>query len=131
MNMSEIEKDIIQDLIDLDDTISQYTYLITCAGECLPFPEEYRKEEYLVKDCQVNTWLYAKIKEGRVIFLADSESLIVKGGLALLQEIYRERSLEEVSAYRCGLTEQDVFTKHFSATQLKGFCAMVELLNHM
>ena len=42
--MQEIEEDIIKDLNDLGDTISQYTFLITCAKECLPLPDAYRTE---------------------------------------------------------------------------------------
>ena len=126
MNMREIEEDIIQDLNDLEDTISQYTFLITCAKECLSLPAEYRTEDYLVKDCQVNTWMYAGIKDGKTFFLADSESLIVKGGLALLQEIYQDRTSEEVREYQCHLLDHDVFAKHFSSTQLKGFQAIVK-----
>ena len=126
MTMQEIEEDIIKDFNDLGDTISQYTFLITCAKECLPLPEAYRTEEYLVKDCQVNTWMYAGTKEGKTFFLADSESLIVKGGLALLQEIYQDRSETEVREYQCHLLDHEVFSKHFSATQLKGFQAIVK-----
>jgi len=115
MTMQEIEEDIIKDFNDLGDTISQYTFLITCAKECLPLPEAYRTEEYLVKDCQVNTWMYAGTKEGKTFFLADSESLIVKGGLALLQEIYQDRSETEVREYQCHLLDHEVFSKHLSS----------------
>lgn len=125
-NMREIEEDIIQDLNDLEDTISQYTFLITCAKECLPLPEEYRTDEYLVKDCQVNTWMFTGIKNDQTFFLADSESLIVKGGPALLQEIYQDRTLKEAREYWCHLLEHDVFAKHFSSTQLKGVQAIVK-----
>lgn len=126
MNMTETEQDILQDLNDLSDPISQYTYLISCAKECLPFPKQYRTEQYLVKDCQVNTWMYTGEENGKTVFLADSEALIVKGGLALLQEIYQNRTPEEVGTYRCHLLEHEVFSQHFSSTQLKGFQSIVQ-----
>lgn len=126
MNMTETETDIIKDLDDLGDAISQYTFLIACANECVPLPDQYRTEEYLVKDCQVNTWMYIGLQDGKIEFLADSESLIVKGGLALLQEIYRGRSREEAAQYRCRLPEHEVFSAHFSSTQLKGFRAIIK-----
>ena len=131
MNLQETEQDILNDLKELEDAISQYTYLITCAKECLALPEQYRNEEYLVKDCQVNTWMYADVREDQIVFLADSESLIVKGGLALLQELYHGRSVKEAKGYRCSLPEQDAFSAHFSGTQLKSLRAMVKRLEDM
>lgn len=128
MNMQEIEQDILNDLTELEDDISQYTYLLQCAGECRPFPEEYRTEEHLVRDCQMKTWMHVTWEKERCVFDADSESLIVRGALALLQEIYDGRSLAEVANYTCHLLEETIFTKHFNRDQLKGLKSMEQML---
>ncbi|MCR5665624.1 MAG: SufE family protein [Eubacterium sp.] len=126
MNMTQVEKDIIEDLKELQDEISQYTFILSCAQECMPYPEKYRTEKYLVKDCQVNTWLYSELKDGNMVFLADSESLIVKGALALLQEIFRGRTKEEIEEYECRLLNTKAFTKHLSKTQLQGLRSIIQ-----
>ena len=130
MTMQETETDILKDLEELGDTISQYSFLIACAGESRPFEDSLRTEENLVKECQMKTWLSVYAEDGILHFSADSESLIVKGALALLQEIYDERTLEEIKEYRCGLLDNDLFARHFHRDQLVGIRAIVEKLAH-
>ena len=130
MTMQETETDILKDLEELGDTISQYSFLIACAGESRPFEDSLRTEENLVKECQMKTWLSVYAEDGILHFSADSESLIVKGALALLQEIYDKRTLEEVKEYRCGLMDNDLFARHFHRDQLVGIRAIVEKLAH-
>ncbi len=120
MKLEELEEDILNDLRELDDPISQYTYLIACAEELLPYPEEYRCDDCLIRECQVKTWVYLGWKDGLCSFLADSESLIVRGALALLQELYSGRDREELAAYHCALLDNELFNRHFTREQLKG-----------
>ena len=120
MSLQETEQDIINDLIELGDAISQYTFLIACAGECPAFPDEYRDEAHLVRECQVNTWMDIHLEDGMLSFQADSESLIVKGALSLLAELYNGRTLEEIRAFSCTLPEHEDFSRHFNREQLYG-----------
>ena len=129
MTMQELEQDIVNDLKELGDTISQYTFLIVCAGECPPFPEELRTEDNLVRECQVKTWIDAALVNDKVSFQLDSEALIIKGALSLIREIYNGRTMDEVREYRCGLTEYEGFTKHLTKEQLKGVKVIIEKLS--
>lgn len=129
--MQELEQDIVNDLKELGDTISQYTFLIACAGECPPFPEELRTEEHLVRECQVKTWIHAEIIDDKVSFQLDSEALIIKGALSLIREIYQGRGMEEVQRYHCTLTEQEEFTKHLTGEQLEGVKVIIRKLGSL
>lgn len=131
MTMQELENDILNDLQELADPISQYTFLIACAGECPPFPEELKTEEHLVRECQVNTWTHITADDNEVHFQMDSEALIVKGALSLLIELYNGRKLEEVRRFHCRLTEDDNFTRHFNAEQLTGVKAIIQKLESL
>lgn len=128
MSMQETENDIFSDLSELEDAISQYTYLVECASEKREYPENWRKQEYLVPECQVNTWLHVEWKDGRGRFDSDSESLIICGALALLQEIYDDRLPEELQSYQCRLLESENFTRHFTANQLNGLHEIMKQL---
>ena len=125
MTMQETEIDILKDLEELGDAISQYSFLIACADECRSFEDSLRTEKNLVKECQMKTWLSVQAEDGIVHFAADSESLIVKGALTLLQEIYDDRTLEEVKKYHCGLLDNDLFARHFHRDQLTGVRAVI------
>ncbi|MCR5083348.1 MAG: SufE family protein [Parasporobacterium sp.] len=120
MTMAEVEKDILTDLEELGDPISRYSFFIECAKECKTLPEEYRTDDYKIKECQVNTWAVLCKDNDRCHFYADSEALLVKGALTLLQEIYENRTEEETSSYKCGLLNEEAFISVFTPKQRKG-----------
>lgn len=120
MNMKEIEEDILKDMDDLADPDSQYAYLIGCAGEMKSYPERLRDEKHLVKACQVKTWIALDWQNGSLSFHGDSQSLLVKGILALLAEIYDGRCSEELGGYQCQLIDHPSFQIHLSQDQTAG-----------
>ncbi len=61
------------------------------------FPDEYKKDELIVKGCQAKLWMHAKQDEtGNIIFSGDTEALISKGLLALMILFYSNRSSKEI-----------------------------------
>ena len=128
LSMKDLEADILNDLSELENPMDQYSFLVACAGECLAFPEQYRTEVNLIKECQVNTWIHTGWLDDTCVFFADSESLIVKGVLALLQELYSGRSQAEIQAYSCTLLDSPLIQKHLNEAQLKGLRAIASSL---
>lgn len=128
MTMEEVERDIVQDLTELNDEMSQYTYLIGCADCCETMSEALHRPKYLIKDCQVNTWMYVEWKHGKCVPFFDSESLIVKGVLALIQEIYWEKSQAEIESYHCGLVENLVIQKALNRAQYQGLMKILSMM---
>lgn len=120
MTMRETEQSIQADLDLLGDGLSRMEYLLGCAREDPGIPEEERRKEDLVADCQMNTWLMVRW-EGDVLTLrTDSESMLVKGALSLIVEIYSGRSRREIADFTCTLLSDDSFAALFNAEQKKG-----------
>lgn len=118
--MLETERSIRADLELLGDGLNRMEYMLGCAREDPGIPEEERREEDLVADCQMNTWLAVRW-EGNVLNLrTDSESLLVKGALSLIGEIYNGRSRRETAEYTCTLLGEESFAALFNAEQKKG-----------
>lgn len=128
MTMSETEQDIIKDLTELTDPMDAYSFLLACGKDLPDYPDSLRTEEYLIRDCQVNTWLSVYLGKGRICLLADSESLIVRGALSFLYEIYQDRSISEIRDFHCSLISNPLFTAHFTEAQLKG---LLNILQHL
>ena len=120
MDMEQTQADILNDLHELGDSISQYSYLIDCARECAPFDESLHEDENLVRDCAVSTWIKVERRDGKAVLVGDSESLIVRGAIALLEEIFNGRSAEEVAHFEFRLLDDEMFKKHFSPKQRIG-----------
>lgn len=120
VDMEQTQADILKDLHELGDSSSQYSYLIECAAECEPFGEDLHTDENLVRDCAVRTWVCVERHAGRAVLVGDSESVIVRGAIALLEEIFNGRSAGEVARFEFKLLDDEMFTKHFSPKQRIG-----------
>lgn len=131
MRMEEVQSEMLGDLHDLGDAISQYSYILECASYAAPFPARLKDDAHLVRECQARTWIEANIehKAKTVSFCGWSESLIVCGALSMLEELYDGRPLDEVASFSCRLLDDPLFTQHFSSAQIAGLKAVVAKLS--
>lgn len=125
MDMEQTQEDILNDLHELATPIAQYSYLLECGTEAESFDESLHCDENLIRDCAVNTWLAVQDRDGVPVLVGDSESLIVRGAISLLEEIYNYRSASEVGSFTCTLLDDEMFTRHFSAKQRKGLVSAI------
>lgn len=120
MTMAEVEQSILDDLALLGDGLNRMEYLLGCARADPGIPEEERAPDALVAGCQTNTWFLASW-EGDVLKLrTDSESILVKGALSLITEIYSGRNRREIGSFSCSLLAHDSFAALFNGEQKKG-----------
>jgi cysteine desulfurase / selenocysteine lyase len=102
-------------------------------GARLPaMPESLKTPENFVPGCQSRVHVSARVRPGTeavIEFLADSDADIVRGLIALLQQLYSGQEADSILAFdaqaffsRLGLDE------HLSMTRRNGLVAMVERL---
>lgn len=128
MTMLETQQSILEDLDMLGDGLERMEYLLGCAGEAPGIPEGERREEDLVADCQMNTWLMVSWTDGVLSLRTDSESVLVKGALSLIGEIYDGRRAEDVKDFDCTLLDCDRFSSLFNMEQKKGLFRVLKTL---
>lgn len=109
----------VDDLVEafelFDDWEERYAYLLDLARKLEPFPEDRRDDAHKVRGCMSQVWLAYDVTPGsprRLHFRGDSDAHLVKGLIALLMELYNDRTPEEVLAidgpaaiHRLGLDE--------------------------
>ena len=127
-SMKQIEDDILADLLELEDQMSQYTFLVECGLELPEYPAALKTDEYLIHECQVNTWMYLEWINDCLNWQGISDSLVICGALSLLMELYNGRTKEEIQNFHCSILEQPCFRVHFAQEQLKGLEYMVAKL---
>lgn len=115
------------------DWEERYRYLIEL-GEGLPdFPDALKTPENKVEGCVSQVWMISALgADGRFDFLADSDSHIVRGLIAVLRIIYAGKTPDEIMDTdiktvfgRMGLEQ------HISPNRRNGFYAMVETIRRM
>ena len=95
--ITDIQDEIVAEFEILgDDRESTIFYIMELGGNLKPYPEAFRKDEYIIKGCQSTVWLLAEEKEGKVHYLADSNTDITKGLISLLIRVLNQRSPKEI-----------------------------------
>src|SRR5436190_9428611 len=96
MSIADTEQEIISDFELFDEWTEKYQYIIEL-GQKLPALEgKYKIEENKIKGCQSSVWLHAYGKDGKVFFEADSDSVFVKGEIALLIRVLSGEDANDV-----------------------------------
>ncbi len=91
--------ELIETFDALGDWEAQCDYLIDLGDELPEFPESARIDANKVRGCQSNVWLIADTKPGDppvIEILADSDSMIVRGLIAVLLMAYSGRTPSEI-----------------------------------
>lgn len=90
----EIEAQYIEEFKQLEDPESQCEYLLQL-GMRLQQEEGLRQAAYRIEGCQAAVWCRVRQTEGRIYFAGDSDSLLVRGILYILKEMYDGRPAGE------------------------------------
>lgn len=88
--------DLIENFDLLEDWEQRIEYVIDLGKGLEPLPEEDRVEANKVPGCAAQVWLATRRRDDRLIFLADSDSAISKGNVALLLMLFSDRTPEEI-----------------------------------
>ena len=124
--ISEIQDSIIEEFSGFDDWLDRYQLLIDLGGDQEPLPEEYKTDSNLIEGCQSRVWLQADLVDGRVVFCAESDALIVKGLVSLLVKVYSGHTPDEILVAEPYFVEAIGLKEHLSPTRSNGLLAMIK-----
>ncbi len=113
-----------------DDKDDRYRLLIEVGRAMEPMPEALKTDTTLVRGCLSKVWAYPiRRDDGRLHFLADGQSAITKGIVALVLMTVQDRTPEEVLAVDIegALTPFEV-EKHLSSNRTSGIPNMIALI---
>ena len=124
--IKEIQDEIILEFNDFDDWLDRYQLLIDLGGEQEPLPDEYKTDNNLIEGCQSRVWLQADYVDGKVLFSAESDAMIVKGIVSLLIKVYSGHTPDEILASEPYFVEAIGLKEHLSPTRSNGLLAMIK-----
>jgi cysteine desulfuration protein SufE len=92
-----IQEEIIGEFEILgNDKESTIYYIMELGDQLTDFPEEEKIEDNIIKGCQSKVWLTTSFQEGKVYFLADSNTDITKGLISLLIRVLSGKAPGEI-----------------------------------
>ena len=124
--INEVQDEIIEEFSGFDDWMDKYQLLIDMGSGQEPLPEEYKTEQNLIDGCQSRVWLQADYREGRVVFRAESDALIVKGIVDLLVLVLSGHTPQEILDADLYFIDRIGLKEHLSPTRSNGLVAMLK-----
>lgn len=124
--MDNIET-LIENFSMLEDWEDKYQYLIELGEKLPPLDEKFKTDDWKVSGCQSQVWLVPHFERGNIWFEGDSDAVLVKGIIAVLMAIYRNKSAQDIKQ----IEVEKIFAKlglgdHLSPSRRNGMMSMVD-----
>ena len=126
MTINKAQDEVIAEFSDFDDWMDRYQLLIDLGNEQAPLNEKYKTDQNLIEGCQSRVWLQADEVDGKLVFQAESDALIVKGIIALLIKVLSGHTPDEILNADLYFIDRIGLREHLSPTRSNGLLAMVK-----
>lgn len=128
MTIKEIQEEIVDEfsMFDQDNWDERYQYVIDL-GKTLPMIDaQYKTEANIIKGCQSKVWLHGEMKDGKVVFSADSDAILTKGIIAILIRVFSHQNAADILEANTDFIDQIGLKEHLSPTRANGLVSMVK-----
>jgi len=126
MDIYEVEQNIITEFDSFEDWMDKYNYIIELGKDLPLIDEQYKTDQYLISGCQSQVWLHAEIKDGKVIYTADSDAIITKGIIHLLIRALSNQTPEAIINAQLTYIDRIGLKDHLSPTRSNGLASMIK-----
>jgi cysteine desulfuration protein SufE len=124
--IEEIEQEIIDEFAIYEDWMDKYEYIIELGKE-LPLIDPSKKtDDKLIKGCQSRVWVDAQVKDGKMIYTADSDAIITKGIIGLLIRVLTHQPPASIAKAELKFIGEIGLQEHLSPTRSNGLVSMVK-----
>ena len=125
-SINELQDEVIETFSDLTDWMDKYQMLIDLGNELEVLDEKYKTENNLIDGCQSRVWIQCDHIDGKLVFTADSDALIVTEIIALLIGVLSGHSPKEIIDCELYFVEEIGLKDHLSPTRSNGLLAMIK-----
>ena len=127
MSIQEEQEEIIADFEFFGNNWEdKYEYIIQLGKELHLIDPRYKKDENLIKGCQSRVWLHVDVKDGKLIFTADSDAVITKGLISLLIKVLSGHTPKEIIDANITFIDTIGLSSHLSPTRSNGLLSMLK-----
>ncbi len=126
MTINEAQDEVVEEFQDFDDWMDKYQMLIDLGNDLEELDSKYKTDQNLIDGCQSRVWLQCDYKDGKLVFTADSDALIVKGIIALLIQVLSGHTPKEILDADLYFIDKIGLREHLSPTRSNGLLAMVK-----
>lgn len=127
MTIQETQNEIINEFSLLDGDQEMTLFYIMELGQKLPVMDESLKtEDSIVKGCQSKVWLTAELKDGKIVFQADSNTAITKGLVSMLVRILSNQKPADILNADLFFMPAIKMDRFIGSQRSNGFASMIK-----
>ena len=129
-SIAAIEDEIVEEFALFDSWDDKYEYIIDLGKKLQPLADKDRTEANIVRGCQSTVWLGAEYKDGKIIFTADSDAIIVKGLISMLIRVLSNHTPDEILEAPLTFIDRIGMKSHLAQTRSNGLVSMVKQMKN-
>jgi cysteine desulfuration protein SufE len=130
LSIAETEKEIVEEFALFDSWDDKYEYIIDLGKRLTPLDPAFKIDENRVRGCQSSVWLVAEYHDGKILYQADSDAVIVKGLISMLIRVLSGRTPDEILETKLDFIREIGMTTHLAQTRSNGLLSMVKQMKH-
>ena len=124
-------ENLIDDFSFLDGWEDRYRYLIELGNKLPHFSDAQKREEWKISGCQSQVWIIPHFEKNTIRFEGDSDAIIVRGIIAVVFEIFKDKSAQEI----LDIDVEEIFDKlglreHITPNRRNGMLSMVDKIKY-
>ena len=117
--------EIREELNSFDDAFLKYSFLVELSAYVPADQPDLMKDEYLQRGCQSRVWVRHELRGGAFFMRATSDTLIIRGVLYVMSELFNGVSAREIAHSEIPFLEACGIAEHFSDTRATGIQSIV------
>ncbi|MCB0496017.1 MAG: SufE family protein [Cyclobacteriaceae bacterium] len=126
-SIEEIQQDIIDEFELIAEDREATIFYIMELGQKLPsMSDDSKTEDNMIKGCQSKVWLTASYEDGKVNFLADSNTDITKGLISLLIRVLSGQTPDTILNADLNFVEKIGMSQIIGSQRSNGFNSMIK-----
>jgi cysteine desulfuration protein SufE len=124
MTIAEKQAALLEELALFQDWTERYEYVIGLGRKLPPMPAGSKTDGHLIRGCQSQVWLDAFLDGGRVRYMADSDSLITKGMIALFVRVLDGEAPDAILTADLSFIDRTGLKEHLAPTRANALALM-------
>ncbi len=131
-SIAQLQDELIEVFSFLDDWEDKYSVIIDYGKQLSAFPEEFKRDEFIVKGCQSRVWVVGQqMENGEIHYHADSDAIITKGLVALVLSIFNNQKPSEIIHAKLDFFEKIGLGSHLTPTRANGLLEMIKRVKNI
>lgn len=122
---------LLDDFALFDDWEERYRYIIELGNNLAPLSDDEHNDTNKVPGCVSQVWLVSARNGDALDIRGDSDAHIVRGLVAILLDLYAEKSIADIAAFDAEAAFQQLgLGEHLTPQRSNGFYAMVQRIRN-